>query len=414
MKICIVSQTFRPQDEGGAEISSHHAALNLSQNHDVCVLALGLEGDIDIPTGFQTTDDPYRIFRVPYKNSYLPGPKRPAVSTPKKAMWHLKNALGAVAAKDLERFFDAEKFDLIYAQNSSRMQPALYDVAAKMDIPVCQHLRDYALLCPKASMYKKGENCAKQCGTCKILTARMRHASQSVTSVIAVSDFVRQRFLKHGLFKDANFHVLHNTNTARKNFNADLLSKRPDPEPEFTFGYLGALSVEKGVEVIIRAFCALPADIPAKLLIAGRGHSDFVNEMKALSDKLAKGRVEWLGHVPPETVFSRSEVAIMSSLWEEPQGRVLVEAATYCIPVFAAKSGGIPEFVEKYHTGWTYPPKDINALTALMTKSAQNGADAWRTQLGDHFKGLADFDGTAEGTDFYNRLDAILTAAVVK
>lgn len=409
MKICIVSQTFRPQNEGGAEISSHHAALNLARNHDVCVLALGRDGDPEFPTGFQRNEQPYRIYRVPYHNSYLPGPKRPAVSYPTKALWHLKNAIGAVSEQELEHFFKAENFDLIYAQNSSRMQPALYNVTGRMGIPVCQHIRDYALLCPKASMYKGGKNCTKQCLSCKLLSARTRRASRSVTSVIAVSDFVRQRFLKHGMFTQPEFNVLHNTNTARKNFNADLLVRRPDPEREFTFGYLGALSVEKGVEVIIRAFGALPNNIPAKLLIAGRGHPEFVSKMKGLGNRIAKGRIEWLGHVPPESVFSRSEAILLPSLWHEPQSRVLIEAATYGLPVFAAQTGGSTEVVDGYKTGWTYPPTDVSALTELMQKAAQNGAQSWRDLRDDLFTGLRDFDGTAEGTDFYRRLENVLS-----
>ncbi len=408
MKICIVSQTFRPQNEGGAEISSHHAALNLSRNHDVCVLALGSDNDPEFPTGFQPTEAPYRIYRVAYHNSYLPGPKRPAVSLSSKALWHLKNAIGAVSELDLKKFFEMESFDLIYAQNSSRMQPALYNVAAQLDIPVCQHLRDYAPLCPKASMYRGGENCTKQCTSCKVLTARMRRASRSVKSVIAVSDFVRQRFIQQGMFPQADFSVLHNTNTARVNFNGDLLVRRPDPEPEFTFGYLGALSVEKGVEIIIRAFCALPQGIPAKLLIAGRGHPDFVRKMKELGDNLARGRIEWLGHVPPETVYARSEVILVSSLWHEPQSRVLIESGTYSVPIFASQTGGSSEVVERYGLGWTYPANDVDRLAKLMTKAASAGSQAWRDGLNELFPNLGNFDGTAEGTEFYVRLEKIL------
>lgn len=412
MKICVVSQTFAPQDEGGAEISSRHAARNLALRHDVVVLALGLSGEPGAEPGDGPATHGYRVHRVPFRNSYLPGAKRPAVGRTTKALWHARNAVGAVNEADLHHFFQAEKVDLIYAQNSSRMQPALYRVAARMGIPVCQHLRDYALLCPRTSMYRSGENCATPCGTCRLLTVRARQASSTVGTVIAVSDFVRRRYLGHGLFTDADWHVLHNTNTVRADFDAGLLAGRPAPAPGFTIGYLGALSQEKGVEVLLRAFCALPAALDARLLIAGRGHQDFVAQMQQLVHNAgAADRVEWLGHVKPEVVLAQSEVIVVPSLWHEPQSRVLVESAVYGVPVIAARTGGSPEIVDGHGTGWTYAATDADALRGLLHTAAENGADAWRASLVQRFPGLAGFRGTAEDTGFYDRLEGILLGA---
>ncbi len=409
MKICVVAQTFAPQDEGGAEISSRHAASNLALRHDVVVLALGMEGEAGAEPGEASTTAPYRVHRVPFHNSYLPGAKRPAVGRWTKALWHARSALGAVDEADLARFLQTENFDLIYAQNCSRMQPALYRVAARMGIPVCQHLRDYALLCPRTSMYRSGANCAAPCITCRVLTMRARQASSTVSTVIAVSDFVRRRYLEHGLFTDADWHVLHNTNTLRTDFDAALLAARPEPAPGFTIGYLGALSQEKGVETLLRAFCALPPSLGARLLVAGRGHQDFVGDMQRLVHVAGAGeRVEWLGHVRPEVVMSRSEVIVVPSLWHEPQSRVLVESPVYGLPVIAARTGGSPEIVEENRTGWTYDATDAEALSGLLHTAAEGGAANWRASLGSRFPGLVGFQGTAEDSGFYDRLEGIL------
>lgn len=415
MKICIVSQTFAPQDEGGAEMSSRHAAYNLAQRHEVVVLALGLVGGLGVEPGECASAQRYRVHRVCYHNSYLPEAKRPAVGPVSKALWHARNAVGAVNEADLIRFFTDEKFDLIYAQNCSRMQPALYRAAAKLDIPVCQHLRDYAILCPRTSMYRSGQNCSTPCASCRVLTLRARQASSTVKTVIAVSDFVRQRYLEHGLYPDAEWYVLHNTNTARADFDAALLAARPEPERGFTIGYLGALSTEKGVEVLLQAFCSLPTALNARLLLAGRGHQDFVDQMRRkVRDAGAEDRVEWLGHVPPHNVFSRSEVIVVPSLWHEPQGRVLVESAVYGVPTIAARAGGTPEIVEQHKTGWTYDATDSEALRNLLHKAAENGATTWRASLADRFPGLSYYSGTAEGSGYYELLEGILLGATIE
>lgn len=412
MKICIVSQTFAPQDEGGAEISSRHAATNLSARHEVVVLSLGMAGVAGAEPGECVTNAAYRLVRLPFHNAYLPGQKAPPLPRWRKALWHIKNAIGAVDPADMRRFLQKERPDLLYAQNSSRMQPALYRVAAELRIPVVQHLRDYALLCPGTSMYYKGKTPEYPPLSSRILTARARKASASVGTVIAVSGFVKQRFVKNGLFPRADWHVLHNTNTARSAFDEALMRERPAPEPGFTFGYLGAISHEKGVKVMLEAFCNLPADLNARLLIAGRGKADFTGEMRVLAEARAPGRVEWLGHVPPEAVLARSEVVLMPSIWHEPLGRVPIEAAIYRLPTIAAQSGGIPEVVEQSRIGWTYEAESILALAALMKKAAEPGAAAWRLSLSAHFPGLANFRGTAEETNFYERLENILTYAV--
>lgn len=415
MKICIVSQTFAPQHEGGAEISSRHTARNLALRHEVVVLALGMAGQTEAEPGERPIQEPYRLYRVAFHNSYLPAAKNTATRWLSKAAWHARSALGAVREADLQQFFEAEKFDLIYAHNAVRLQPALYNVANKLGIPVCQHLRDYALLCARAGMYRHGKNCVTPCGICRVLTHRARKASACVKTVISVSDFVRRRYLENGMFPDAKWHVMHNTNTASADFDASLRAARPMPEREFTFGFLGALTHEKGLETLLRAFCALPAALNVRLVLGGRGQQDYVDQMKQLVRSFgAKDRVEWLGQVPPETIFARSEAIVVPSLWHEPQSRVLVESAVYGVPVFAAQTGGSSEIVDGNATGWTFDPANPDALRALMQTAAQDGAAHWRSSFASRFPGLVGFKGTAEDTAYYERLDEVLSAVIAK
>lgn len=411
MKICLVAQTFAPQHEGGAEVSSRHGATHLARNHDVVVLALGKGNSGPTGIGEHLTKAPWRLHRIEFRGDYLPEARQSTASLLNKVIWHTKTALGAVRQEDLRNFFLREKFDLIYAQNAMRLQPHLFKVAAEMGIPVVQHLRDYALLCARTSMFRKGENCKKVCLPCKALTQRARANSGHVGTVIAVSQFVKDRYQSEGVFSHANWHVLNNTNTARSDFDTALLTERPAPAGPLVFGYLGALSPEKGVEDLVRAFAALPPDLGCRLLMAGRGVDAFVSGLRALGDSLCPGRIEWLGHVPPSRIFQNVEVVIVPSLWHEPQSRVLIEAATYGVPVIAARTGGSPEIVEGERTGWCYDPKQPSQLAALMADAANGGAALWRQRLPQLFSGLQKFRGTAEDTQYYAQLEQILYRA---
>lgn len=409
MKICIVSQIFFPQHEGGAEISSRHAAKNLSNHHDVVVLALGAFGSNVAPLGENYTDESYRLYRIPFRNSYLPDAKRKKVQFLAKSLWHMRNAWGSVSACDIRNFLISEKFDIIYAQNSALLQPALYNVAHSLNIPICQHLRDYALLCPRTSMFKNGKNCVTQCSTCLLSTARARMASNKVKSVVAVSEFVRQRFLSSGMFSNSKFNVLHNTNTSKADFSAQLLALRDPPTSQFTVGYIGSLSKEKGLEVLLDAFLSLSKDLPIRLLLAGQGDRAFTAILETRTRQLPAGRVTWLGHVRPEVVLQKADMLVVPSIWHEPQGRVIVEAATYGVPIVAALIGGIPEVVVGNRIGQCYKADDAFELASIFNEAASLGPMVYRTRIPFLFPGLSVFKGTAEESNYYERLEHILS-----
>lgn len=408
MKICIVSQTFAPQEEGGAEISARLGAIELGQRHDVTVLALGKEGDAIAPPGETRLAGGIRVVRLPWNNSYLPLPRKSSANFLRRASWHLRTAIGAICPEQLTQFFVREKFDLIYAQNSAYMQPALFLAANKAGIPICLHLRDYGLLCPKTSMFRNGDNCEKQCFDCSILTRRMRQITGERMTVIAVSDALRHRFISSNVLQNADWHVMHNTNATKSTFDTSLIGRQHPSAPKFTFGYLGAIAEEKGVADLIRAFLSLPSHRNAKLVIAGRGRERDIAKLKNLS---ADAPIEFKGFVRPEEIYRVADAMVVPSRWHEPQSRILVEAPVYGIPVIGTMRGGTTEMIREHRTGWYYDPDKPDLLSKLMSKALSIGQSEWWEKRDEIFPGLADFKGTAELSDYYGRLESILLGA---
>ncbi|WP_320198826.1 glycosyltransferase [Agrobacterium sp. rho-13.3] len=408
MKICIVSQTFAPQEEGGAEISARLGAIELGQRHDVTVLALGKDGDVLAPPGETRLPGGIRVVRLPWNNSYLPLPRKSSANILRRASWHVRTALGAICPEQLTQFLKREKFDLIYAQNSAYMQPALFQAARSANVPICLHVRDYGLLCPKTSMFRNGHNCDRPCLDCKILNGRMRKMAGAGMTIIAVSDALRQRFADNGVLQDADWHVMHNTNATLESYDKTILGRHRPSAPVFTFGYLGAIAAEKGVADLVRAFVSLPQHGNAKLLIAGRGRDADLAKLKRLAKDAP---VEFKGFVRPEEIYRVADVIIVPSRWHEPQSRILVEAPIYGVPVIGTSRGGTTEIIHEHQTGWHYDPDKPDALSGLLAKALSIGQKNWWEKRDEIFPGLANFKGTAEQSGYYARLETILLSA---
>jgi len=410
VKVVVAAQTFAPQEEGGAEISSRMAAQVLSEEHEVVVLALGHNNDADAPVGTVSGDASYRIFRARSRGPYLPGPRRPSVKRWQLYRWHLLAVFGHASRREIRDFLSRERPDVIYANNVARLQPALAREAAKAGIPVVQHLRDYAYLCVKYSMYRDGANCAVPCRSCRLLTSRMAPRSAPPAIVVSVSDHVAERFSSLGKFDRSEWVTLANTNTPRSEFDDELKLKRRarlDDDGPLNIAFLGALAREKGVEDLVRAFAEVD-DGAARLLVAGRGPADFEQRLRRIA---SHSRVDFLGYVPSAEVYAQADVVVVPSLWHEPQSRILVESAVYGIPVIAAARGGSTQVVNQWRTGWLYEPSDPEGLTKLLSRVLKMGRSAWWESRDTLFPGIGAFAGTAEDSKYYDSLMTILNRA---
>lgn len=132
-------------------------------------------------------------------------------------------------------------------------------------------------------------------------------------------------------------------------------------------GYLGRLDPRKGVDDICRAAGLVDADV----LIAGTplvAPPSYVDELKALAEENAPGRVTFLGAVPsPWSFLSSVDVLVVPSR-REPWGRVAAEALMARVPVIAADAGGLPEIVRDEVDGLLYPPGDVPALAGQLQR----------------------------------------------
>ncbi len=115
--------------------------------------------------------------------------------------------------------------------------------------------------------------------------------------------------------------------------------------------------------------------IDARLTIVGMGEAAFVAAVKREAENLGVAeRIHWAGQVAdPMPIYRDSDITLIPSTCEA-FGRVAVEALAVGCPVIASDAGGLPEIVTDGETGLLYPPGDVDALAAQISRLAGDPA----------------------------------------
>jgi glycosyltransferase involved in cell wall biosynthesis len=119
--------------------------------------------------------------------------------------------------------------------------------------------------------------------------------------------------------------------------------------------FVGDLTQEKGIDVLLRAYAECKS--PSPLILIGRRCSDTPAEFPP--------NVVFLSSWPHDAVMEawyRSSIALVPSVWPEPFGMVVIEAMAAGRPVIASRIGGLPDILVDGETGFLVPPGDPIAL----------------------------------------------------
>ncbi len=303
--------------------------------------------------------------------------------------------------------------DIIHVHNTFPLISAsLYWVASKASIPIIQTLHNFRLLCPQAMFLRDGRLCEDCLGHVPWRGAvhgcyrgsKMQSAAlagmlsthraigtwrNKVTRYIALNEFCRQKFIEGGL--PAERIVI------KPNF-VDFPAPADIPRQGFLF--VGRLSAEKGVDVLVAAIQQLNY---ADVRVAGSGPE------AGQLDNIAGLQV--LGALSGDAVrieMGQSMALVLPSIWYENFPRTLVEAFACGLPVIASRIGALAELVEDGVTGLLFESGNANDLAAKM-KWAQKNPEQMR-EMGQNARIKYEAEYTANQN--YNQLIAIYRDAI--
>ncbi|MBA3606934.1 MAG: glycosyltransferase family 4 protein [Chthoniobacterales bacterium] len=187
---------------------------------------------------------------------------------------------------------------------------------------------------------------------------------RGVKAWIAVSNFMRERFIEAGVPAQDIFALRHFWR-ARGEFS-------PGAGQHYLF--LGRLTEEKGVGALLAAWALLEKKkrgAGPRLVIAGDGPLRGV--VSAAAEQMPS--VTYAGELDgaaKEEALREARAVIVPSLWWEGLGLVAYEAYDHGRPVLAARSGGLTEIVSDGETGRLHDPGDVEQLAAQVEEMEQN------------------------------------------
>jgi glycosyltransferase involved in cell wall biosynthesis len=150
--------------------------------------------------------------------------------------------------------------------------------------------------------------------------------------------------------------------------------------------FAGKLTPYKGVKYLIYA----AKKIKGEILILGDG-SERKNLEKIVEDEQIKN-VRFIGHLGGDTSFlvkfySRANVFVAPSVWDEPLGLVILESMACETPVVVTKKGGIPLAVKDGKNGLFIKSRNANDIAEKVNYLFEN--DEKRLKMGKKAREIA-------------------------
>jgi len=331
----------------------------------------------------------------------------------KKTLWN-----GQVY-RDLRSLIRKTKPQVAHFHNTFPLiSPSAYYAAKDEGVAVVQTLHNYRLLCPNALFFREGRVCEDCLGKVPIsgiihscyrgsrsasaMTAATTtfHSligtwTKAVDVFIVYSQFAVDKFIEGGLPAE------------KIAFKTNFLHPAPQVDQgDGGYGlFVGRLSVEKGLGIMLDAWRQLGGKIPLKILGDG--------PMSGLVTEAAKEmpEIEWLGRRPFEEVYDivgKAAFLVFPSEWYETFGRVAIEAFAKGTPVVASNIGAIAELIEHGYNGLLFRPSDPTDLAQKIDWLFAHPQEMSQMRLAAR----AEFDSKYTADENYKRLIEIYQTAI--
>jgi glycosyltransferase involved in cell wall biosynthesis len=320
MRIALISNWAEPI--GGAQHYVIGLARRLATEHDVLLVT----GATDLRL------NGVRCARVPHLRTL-----EPQESMLRKSAWHLRDQWRPSVHRAIRRALSDFGPEVVHSHEPQGLSAAVFSAAAGGP-PHVHTAHDLNLFCARIAMTVKGVRCDGDCLPCLLQrNIRARLAARAVDRLIAPSRYIRDFHVRAGVVgPDA-------TTIIRQPASDGTVRVRSTGDQSPRIGFIGNLTVHKGVRTLLTAFAAAPESW--KLLIAGAGV--LADEVRAAA--VRDQRIVFVGSVDDDAkdrFLDELDVLVIPSECEENAPLVAAEAAVRGLPTVVSDRGGLPETPE--------------------------------------------------------------------
>lgn len=365
MHILMLSQFYAPII-GGEERHVQDLGIELvRRGHQVTVATLQTPGSPDFEV-----DRDVRIYRIK--------------STTQRASWLYKQAERShhpplpdpEVSLALQRIITNEKPDIVHAHNW--MLYSFLPLKKWSGLPLVVSLHDYSFRCTQKRLMQSGTLCSGP-GLIKCMNCAAEHYGGMKGRVTAFAHQLSGPMVRGAVnmflpvsraTADGNG-LMHSRLPFR--IIPNFISKTPGtlqeevepyvsqlPEDGFLL-FVGDLSRDKGVDVLVRAYANLESAPP--LVLIGRERPDTPVDLPE--------NVMLMGSWPHEAVmeaYRRSIFSMLPSVCPETFGIVVIEAMSMGKPVIASRIAGLADVIMDGGNGFLVRPGDAEALREAMQR----------------------------------------------
>lgn len=377
MRILILNSWYYPNLMGGAEHSVMLLAENLvKRGHSVGVFTIDSEKrqlvieEIHGVNVFRGSGGKYDI-RKAYR------PDKSIIESLRNKWLEIRNYS---VIPELAMVYAKFAPDVIHVNCIAGMSMSAIKYFQLKGVPIVYTLRDYFLDSPKNVI----QNFTWNQPIKKILLAGYRwytrRMSAEVNACTAPSTFTLNYYLSNGYFRNAKIQkcIFNSVPIDIEDTKKYIAEKNQHVKRNFM--YAGSVTETKGIIPMLKAF--MQTDMDCTLYICGIGNLlEFVQNC-AKKDS----RIKVMGKLKPvelEQVYKKSDIMLVPSLWAEPFGRVVIEAAKYGLYVIGSKNGGIPEIIETLKCGCICDPNDVGKLKGILE-------NVYSKDFGDIYQNIID------------------------
>ncbi|MHC2998466.1 glucosyl transferase [Microbacterium sp. HJ5] len=343
LKILIGADTWLPHVNGAARFAERLAAGLVKRGHDVHVMAPSATHRQHGTFTEVIEGEPMTMHRIPswrwYPHDWL------TFVMPFRSKHYARRVL------------DTVKPDVVHSQSHIVIGRGLTREARKRGIPVvatnhvmAENVLDFTVLPASWTRYAiklAWEDAKRTFDMTRAVTTPTRKAAEFLERTIEIENVIP---VSCGI--DA------------ANYTADLT-----PRDAHRMVFVGRLTTEKQIDVVLRAMAALDPALNVTFDIVGKG--DQRRNLEELTRELGlSDRVTFHGHTTDEqlTAFlTNASVFVIASI-AELQSIATMEAMASGLPIVAADAVALPHLVHDGENGYLFTPGDVDDLAAKLTK----------------------------------------------